>query len=723
MSIRNILKKPVSMALCAALLVGGSAGVTAYAVGASRQDTPLSEEAENQTAEAEDTVRENSKDETVYVLAGADGSVRKIIVSDWIKNTLGDSSLQDVSELDGIQNVKGEESYTPGGDNAKVWDAGGNDIYYQGSIDKQLPVGLSVTYLLDGQNVTADELAGKSGRVTIRYTYTNRQYETVEIDGKQEKIYVPFAMLTGLLLDNKVFSNVSVTNGKVVDDGSHTIVVGIAFPGLQSNLNLSAETFEIPESVEITADVQNFKMTNTVTLATNEIFSKLDTSALDGKVEDLEGSLSQLTDAMEQLTDGSSKLYDGLNTLLEKSGQLIDGINQLAEGAAQLKDGAGTLDSGVSELLSGAGKLADGLEELSSNSASLNSGAKQVFDTLLATADTQLAAAGLTVPTLTVENYDSVLAGVIASLSDAVLEQKVQAAAQDKVTAAVNAQRDAVTAAVTEAVRSQVQEQVSAVVRANVRAQVLAALGMTEEQYSAAAAAGVITEEQQAQILAATDAGMQADEAQNAVLAGTDAQMQSDKVQSLIADETEQQIDKLIADNLASEEVQAQIAEGLAQAQAGRESVVSLREQLNSYNQFYTGLAQYTAGVDSASSGAGQLESGAGQLKEGAATLKAGLEQLYDGIITVRDGAPALTEGVTQLRDGAMSLSDGLKKFNEEGVQKLTDAVNGDLAGLLTRIRATADVSRDYNNFSGIADGTDGQVKFIYRTDSIQADD
>ena len=430
MRIRDILKKPVSVALCAALLVGGSAGVTAYAVSAARQDAPLAGEAKQPAGSKQETTLTNSKDETVYVLTGTDGSVQKIIVSDWVKNTLGEGSLRDESGLDNIQNVKGNESYTPGGDNTKVWDAAGKDIYYQGNIDKQLPVGLSVTYQLDGKSITAEELAGKSGKVTIRYTYTNRQYKTVEIDGRQEKIYVPFAMLTGLMLDNKVFSNVTVTNGKVVDDGSHTVVVGIAFPGMQSNLNLSSEKFEIPESVEITADVRNFRMTNTVTLATNEIFSRLDTSKLDGKVEDLKESLNTLTDAMQQLTDGSSKLYDGLNTLLEKSGELIAGINKLADGAASLKAGAGKLDSGVADLLSGAGQLSDGLGQLSGNSATLNAGAKQVFDSLLATANTQLAAAGLTVPALTVENYAGVLDGVITSLRDEALEEQVQAAAK-----------------------------------------------------------------------------------------------------------------------------------------------------------------------------------------------------------------------------------------------------------------------------------------------------
>ena len=79
-----------------------------------------------------------------------------------------------------------------------------------------------------------------------------------------------------------------------------------------------------------------------------------------------------------------------------------------------------------------------------------------------------------------------------------------------------------------------------------------------------------------------------------------------------------------------------------------------------------------------------------------------------------------MTDGVTQLRDGALTLSDGLKQFNEQGVQKLVDAVDGDLGSLLTRVKATVDVSKDYRSFSGLPDDMSGQVKFIYRTDAIE---
>ncbi len=404
--------KIIALCLCALLAVSGIA-MTAFAQNSDGDETEKQEKTE--TVSAADNA-DVSKDETVYVLAGANGSVQKIIVSDWIKNSSGKAAVNDKSELTDVENVKGDETYTMSGDDMRVWDARGNDIYYQGSIEKELPVDLSISYKLDGKPISADDLVGKSGRVTIRFDYQNRQYETVDIDGKQEKIYVPFAMLTGVLLDDDVFTNVDVANGKLINDGSRTVVIGIAFPGLQENLAISKDALDIPDYVEISADANNFRLDMTVTLAANEIFNELDADGLDS-VSELGASMDELTDGMDQLLDGSSQLYDGLAALLEKSDELTDGIGQLAAGAESLKNGAGSLDAGAAELRTGAAQLSEGLSALASNNDTLNGGARQVFDTLLSAANTQLAAAGLDVPALTVENYAQVLNGVIASLN------------------------------------------------------------------------------------------------------------------------------------------------------------------------------------------------------------------------------------------------------------------------------------------------------------------
>lgn len=566
---KKYIIKLIAVCLCLVLLVSSSS--VAFAL--TNENNEKAEKPQTESVVGTAKKQDNSKDETVYVIAGADGSVQKIIVSDWIKNTLGSNTISDKSELTDIENVKGDESYTLGNDNARIWDAQGKDIYYRGNIEKELPVGLSVTYKLDGKTVSPTELAGKSGKVTIRFDYSNRQYEYVEIDGQKEKIYVPFAMLTGILLDNDVFTNVEVTNGKLINDGSRTAVIGIAFPGLQDNLSIPLEKIEIPDYVEITADAKNFALDMTITLAANELFNETDADYLNS-IGDLSGSLGEMTYAMEQLMDGSSQLYNGLSTLLEKSEELVEGIDKLTTGAEALKTGAGDLDAGASRLQTGAAQLSEGLNTLVSNNDTLNGGAGQVFETLLSTASAQLAAAGLDIPALTIDNYADMLTRVIASL-----------------------------------------------------------------------------------------------------------------------DETSE----------------------------GAKSVISLKASLDSYNAFYLGLQSYTAGVSQAAAGAGELKNGTDDLKSGTSKLSAGAAELYSGILTLKNGAPALVDGITQLRDGAMQLSDGMKEFNEEGVQKLVDAVGGNLVGLTTRLQASIDVSKNYRSFAGVHDDMDGQVKFIYRTNSIES--
>ena len=731
---KNRATKFISLALCAVVLFA-AVGTSVFALAGEGKE---SEDENQETTINASAEAETSKDETVYVLAGADGTVQKIIVSDWIKNAMAADSLEDKTELSDIENIKGDESFTLGGDNSCVWDAQGNDIYYQGNIEKELPVQMSVCYTLDGQAIAPEALAGQSGHVTIRFDYQNMQYEEVLLDGKTEKIYVPFTMLTGMLLDTEVFRNVTVSNGKLINDGDRIAVVGIAFPGLQEDLAISKEKLDIPDYVEISADVENFEMGMTMTLATTELFGAIDSDKLD--LHELSDAMAELTDAMDQLMDGSSQLYDGLCTLLEKSGDLVSGINKLAEGAAQLKAGAESLDSGAAQLQAGAAQLSSGLNTLNANSSSLNGGARQVFSSLLSMANTQLSEAGLSVPALTIDNYASVLDGVIASLDDTAVYQ----VALEQVTATVNANRGMIEEKVTEAVQAQVEAEVSAQVTAAVQetvtqavheneaqfraAVIQQALGMTVEEYKAAIEAGLVTQEQQDAVNAAVEAAMQAEidarmqreeiQAQiNAVTQQTvGEQMQSDEIQALIASNTELQVQQAISEAMSSDAVQAQ----LSAAAEGAKSVIALKSSLDSYNAFYLGLITYTSGVSSAAAGANELKTGADALKAGTSELSAGAAELLQGIQTMKDSAPALVDGITQLRDGSMELSDGLKQFNEEGIQKLIEAVDGDLDGLSNRIRVTADVAKHYTSFAGISEDMDGDVKFIYKTDSIE---
>ena len=793
---KNYIKGAISGALALTILCSG-VGVAAYSAGADNTaqalgvQTESTVEAVKKASTTKEALKKLSKNETVYVIADANGAAKKIIVSDWLKGVDTKGKVKDVSNLKNVKNVKGDETYTVNEDNAYEWAANGDDIYYQGTGTTELPVKLKLSYKLNGKTVSADEIAGKSGKVTIRIDYENTQKEKVKINGKTEEVNVPFLMLSGMILDDDKFKNVEVSNGKAINDGTRTIVAGFALPGMQDSLDIDKEEMEIPDYVEITADTTDFELSTTMTVAMNDIFNDVDFSKVDDKVDELKDSLDELEDAAEQLVDGSSQLYDGIGTLLDKSGTLIEGIDKLYDGAEQvnsgakkldsgadgLSSGAKTLDDGASKLKSGASQLdsgasqldsglatlaggasqvdngaaslssyvatlAGGLGKLSSNSATLNGGAEQVFNTLLSTADTQIAAAGLTADKLTIKNYDSVLEGLISSLSDENAQKLAYNTALETVTTTVNSQKDVIRTAVEATVRKSVTEQVLAA----------AGLGMTADQYDAAVAAGQVSEEVQAQVSTAVS-----------------TQMSTSAVQAAIDSNTESQIQSLIETNMNSEEVQSQIQAGVAKAQAGRKSLQALKTQLDSYNTFYQGVLSYTAGVDQANEGAqqilagtytlkdgtGSLVSGAGQLKNGSSSLKSGTSELksgtstlkdgtsslksgvktlkngtsslsdgtknlFEGVGTLKDGSAALVDGDKQLNDGALTLSKGMKKFKEEGIDSIVDAANGDVQDIIDRFKAVQKASKKYNNYSGISDDMDGKVDFIYKTDSIE---
>ena len=314
---RNISKRTMVIALAAALVLSAAAGAGMHSLLASPAKAQV--ESSQQVKSESETVPE--KDETVYVIADANGNPQKVIVSDWLQNEQKNAGTASISD-------DGNGGYTIDSDNSYSWDA------QSGKLDGQseLPVGVKLSYTLDGREMTADEIAGKSGKATIRFDYTNNQKQTVSIDGRDTEIYVPFTVITGAVLDDSVFSNIEVSNGKIINDGTRSIVIGFALPGMQESLALNKDSIQIPDSIEITADVKNFSLTTTLTMVTNDLFNQAAEDIDEKKAENNDGdiSLDRLTGGISQLADGSSALYDGTSQLLQKSGMLISGINQLA---------------------------------------------------------------------------------------------------------------------------------------------------------------------------------------------------------------------------------------------------------------------------------------------------------------------------------------------------------------------------------------------------------
>lgn len=659
---------------------------------------------------------ETTKDETVYVLANAEGEAKRVIVSDWLTNPGGEKDLADATTLKDAKAVKGSAFLKDG-----VWyNADGADVYYQGDAEDALPVNLTVSYTLDGEAKTAAEMTGRSGRVTIR----------VACDVKETKdgVKVPFAALTAALLDNDVFTNIEVTNGKFLDDGDRTVVVGWALPGLQETLKLDAETVTLPEYVEISADAKNFEAPTTLTVVTNELFTavdadSIDTTELTENVDKLKNGMAQLKDGASRLADGVSALNDGAKTLADGATELKNGAEALKEGANPLGDGVSQLNDGATALETGSVQLSEGLNTLTANNEALAGGATKLFETVLGIANTQLSAAMENAPTLTIENYEATLTALLDACSEAGIDRQLH----DQVEAVVNQNRAKIEEAVTAKVRETVAAQVEEAVRENVTAQVLAAMDMTPDTYKAAVESGALTDAQKNQIAAAVDAQMKSQEVKAVLAQQTEQTMGSDEVKVTIEQNVNEQVEALTQQNLSSKDVQAKRAAALEQGQAAAASLTALKAQLDDYRTFYDGLNAYLAGTAQAANGASELKTGAAQLAAGTEELNGkvpalleGIGSLSDGMNTLTENIPSFTDGVQQLLDGANELKDGLNTFDEEGVSKLVSLVEDDLADTLDRVKAALNAANAYTTYTSLGENMTGRVRFVWRTDANQ---
>ena len=550
---------------------------------------------------------------------------------------------------------------------------------------------ISVSYTLDGKNVSAKELAGKSGRVTIKYSYKNNEARTVNIDGQSLTMYVPFSVVTGLVLDDKAFSNVEVTNGRVINDGKRNIVMGFALPGMKENLGAAANSLNLPDTFEVTADVKNFSVETSISVVSSELFANVSSDKL-SSLDGIKSQLDEFANSASKLADGSSQLYDGLGTLLEKAGEIKTGILKLYKGAVSLNDGAKQFVAGTDELYKGTGELNEGLQALSSKSEQLNNGAAQIFDSLIAQANTELSARGLGAVSMTKDNYSSVLTSIIKNMDEGNVRAIATQKARQTVEAQVHQNEAQIAAVVTEKIKEQVLQNVLNA----------SGISMTVEAYKNALASGTIP----------TSVAQQID---NAVA----AQMSSEQVQCTIQAKVSAEINNQIEQAMSSPAVVQGIEEAVAKAKTGASSLTALKGQLDKYNQFYQGLRQYTEGVDKAAKGSKKINYGVGQLAEKSKELQAGAATLEAGIKALMAGGDRLVSGVSQLNDGAKTLSEGMNRFNKEGVQKIVELFNGRFGELSGRLKAMSDMAKSYDNFAGKTEGTKSNVKFVYKTSSI----
>ena len=710
--LKSKFKNKYAIRIIAGMLVVtlAATGTSVYQVSAAKGDDAATEAAAEEKeadadAEAENTVgslqdelmgnisvneKEIGKEETVYVIADSTGKEQKVIVSDHLINNDNKATIGDASTLTDIENVKGDETFTQNGTKL-VWQADGNDIYYQGTSTGQLPVSQKITYSLDGKEISPEELAGKSGKVTIRFDYTNNEKVKANIGGKEEEICVPFVALSGMVLGDE-FTNIEVENGRVAADGNNNIVVGYALPGLKDSLDVDAGDFDaditIPEYVEVTADVENFSLGATMTVVMNA--TNFVSAEGEGDTSSIDELLDTLTDATNQLEDGSAELADGVDTLKDNLGEFQDGMSTLKDGIAAYTQGADTLNTGIGSLKGGIDTLADNVPALTSGVGQLKDGADS------AAAGAESLATGAAQVSAGVDQLVGTIQGMGATLeaSKEGVYGNFQASAgmtyeqaQAVVQSLQSAQENLKTGIGAGQAAGGAQQYYAGV------AQALAASGMNYSITNASEAAAVI--DALGDTIASLQNGIgQVDGALNAInqveasLTGGDSMTQLTTLQ-----------------------------QGAAQVAAGASD---LSEGIGALD---VGITKLNESAGTLSSGVGQLKDGAAQLANGAATLVANNGTLNDGAGKRKDGTTAIADGVNLLSDGAHQLADGIVTFNEDGIEKIINSYNGDMEPLMDRVQATLDAGGGYQSYTDIADGVNGSVKFIYKTEAIKAED
>lgn len=846
-------------------------GIGATAVFAEKNSTAVTAEADSTTGSSKDaddiadklmdsvSLKDNDadKDESVYLISDANGNVNKTIVVDHLKNKDKKDTLEDASNLSDIENVKGKEKFTQSGDKL-TWQAGGKDIYYQGTATEEPPVTQKVTYYLDGKEISPEDLAGKSGKVKIRFDYTNTTSYTETVNGEKQTVSVPFAAVTGLVLGDG-FENIEVTNGKAEVSDSSSVVLGYALPGLKDSLGIKDGDLDgdvnIPEYMEMTADVKNFSMPAAMTFVVNASdyvsTDGIDTSDLDDMINDLKDASTQLQDGSKTLAEGTDTLADGLSTLQSKLGTFASGVGtlksglktytdgvstlsgglntlgnstgalvsgadklnsgagQLASGSATLKDGlktytnganglakgASDLDAGIGTLaeksgtlVDGATKLDDGASQLSASASSINEGIKSL-DTGLKTPltdkekagyqaaakdsvekqfsnpdneanyeNTKAKASGVYYETMTSD--DSVKQAVQLLKNDSDLMNMINATVGATVETAIKgsvpdlASKDTATIKKTYNNSPKLQQSVKEVLNLpqtipDYDALVSAIVDQKLNDMATKVMAGVANNSKDKVGEAVADAAKTGAEnaAQSAVITGIESAKSN--VSSQINAKQENGYSLVTGADALSTGASSlangtkslvnsiptltggikQLKDGSSQLNAGAAKLTSNNDTLNAgATALNAGASQLSAGTQSLMNSVPTLTSGIKQLVDGSNTLVAnnaqlnsGASQLADGTNQIVSGVDKLTTGSKTLSEGAHTLADGMVQFNEEGINKILDAYNGDLKPLTDKLQAVIDAGEEYQTYSAIADGQTGSVKFIYKLASIDA--
>ena len=678
-------------------------------------------------------VTPGEKDESVYVKADAAGRPTEKTVEVVLKKIEGSDPIEDRSNLREIKNTEGNEEYTEAGEGRYLWQNNGEDIHYKGKSDQALPVNVRITYYLEGQEVSAEKIAGKTGKVKIRFDYENNTD-------------VPFMVLSAAMLPADVFSDVDVTNGRLMDLGDQKAVIGFAFPGLMDTLKLvdyePTEEIELPEYVEIEARAEDFALDFTASVVSTGLFEDLEDKDLED-LDKLPEDMDELTDASTEIRDAAQELADGGSEFGDYLSQYFDGLSQLSEGTDSLDQGLTLLSQNISKISEGSKGLQSGLDQIDQSLAKVDLSAlsspesKKASEAAQAALESngensaslkeKLTAVGTNLETVQTFVKDvNAYIGQVQDLQKAIEELPApDLAAADYENGWTERLNDEAASQAKEKAQEAADDVRDSIIEIVEGSSFPDDLGLTEEQK-----AQIITQivesidenkvtVNEEDIEISLDAafgeirdGIQKEaEGQRNTLRDVSLKIAEPSVPDLeaLSPEKMEEITQIIGNMEQSLAVIGAYAEGMSQTASG-------------LTELSSALTQLKFGVSQLSGGSSQLTEGLGLFEKALEAATEGSAQLSSAMKTVSSAGGELGSAFWQLVDGMNEFADGIAEFDEEGIQSLAELAGPEYKDVIRGVRAARDAEHSYTNFSGICDGQKGSVRFIIETEEINKD-
>lgn len=550
-------------------------------------------------------------------------------------------------------------------------------------IENKIPIETSIKYYLNEQEISAEDIKGKNGKVKIEVNLKNKEENYVNIDGKEIKMYTPYLVACGCILENAKFTNINISSGKIINNGKDTVVIGIAMPGMEESLDLSQD-INIPENIIIEADTLNFELGNIYIYIQSNLFEENSLDFLD-EFESIYNDINMLKSASNNLVDGSKELSQGTSTFSEKIKEFNTGLNSYTEGVnkvninyTKINEGIGSINSNTKKIADGSKNLENGIGELKINLTTLMSGLKKIK-----------------------QGTDGIYKGVDKILNEVNIES-------EKINAATSENAD-----ISKNLKALGTDTGTTIYKLNITKtsleETIKSLGKTIELLNKQTS-GLKEEKEKTEIVKQiktleTEKNTISKQVEEISKQINQLKINTEKERSAYIEAIKQET-VLVQTGLTSLKNGLQTLQGVSkQVKNGVDQIV------NNSPELQEGLGKLQNGSKQLTTGAYSLSQGTNTLSNGANELKMGIETLNSNSETISNAGSSLKHGAETISNGANTLTDGIQKFDSEGIKAIYNLINVDVKNTQTRLEKLMDLANKKE---------DTNYKYIIKTDSIK---